>query len=160
MILLSLSKNIHVHRVGLKLDIRKWAIDVYDINEVTSYGSLNFIIYRGLFWVGVTAWIWWFYCLLFATLTEFVWFSPLFSFAWIPYKFHLSWLTMSNALVRSVNNPLLWGYCYGHVRFSEKIIKGFVDWPFLNPNFWVKGLRCGINHPSSSSTEFKERVEL
>jgi len=49
MILLSLSKNIHVRRVGLKLDIRRWVIDVYDRKQVTSYWSLNFIIYRALF---------------------------------------------------------------------------------------------------------------
>jgi len=49
MILLSVSKNIHVRRVGLKLDTRRWVIDVYDRKQVTSYWSLNLIIYKTLF---------------------------------------------------------------------------------------------------------------
>jgi len=40
-------------RVGL--DIRRWVIDLYDRKQVTSYGSLNFIIYSALFSVDITA---------------------------------------------------------------------------------------------------------
>jgi len=127
-------------RVGL--DIRRWVIDLYDRKQVTSYGSLNFIIYSALFSVDITAWIWWFYCLVFATCNWVVWFNPPSSFAWIPYIFHLSWLTMSKALVRSVNNPLLWVYCYGHVRFSEEMIKGFICWlTFSESKFLGKGAK-------------------